>query len=144
MTVAELEELIRQYTAYLFSMVQDHCWNKLSGNCVNFLSEISEADSLRPVKMQKQTKDGRPLRPIRQIAEDMLAIYDKLYDINLCVHRAEDHRTIIDIRYYPKSSLAKDYRELVRDNPPMWHAKVPLPPGLGQSQQKFDINWDWA
>ncbi|WP_221417975.1 hypothetical protein, partial [Fulvivirga kasyanovii] len=48
---------------------------------------------------------------------------------------------IIEVQYYLKSSLEKDYLEDVRNNDPMLHCKVAIPPYLTNNQHKFDINW---
>ena len=49
--------------------------------------------------------------------------------------------TIIDIRYYPKSSLNEDFRLTVINNSPMLHCKVAIPPWLAEEKSKFNVNW---
>ena len=69
-------------------------------------------------------------------------LYEDFYDINLEVYKANKEVTIIDILYYPKSSLDPEYRQTVLHNPPMFHLKVSRPPWLGDKKKKFDINWE--
>lgn len=70
------------------------------------------------------------------------SLYDNLYDINLHIYRATKGMTVIDFRYYLKSSLDVDYRPNVLHNPPMLHCKVSFPPWLPDKKEKFDINWE--
>ena len=65
-----------------------------------------------------------------------------MYDVNLYIYKSSKDLTVIDIRYYQKSSLGKDYRQKVRDNPPMIHSKVAIPAWLLNKNEKFDINWE--
>ena len=49
--------------------------------------------------------------------------------------------TIVDIRYFPKSSLDENVLKKVKDKEPMLHCKVPAPYYSTFSDLKFDINW---
>ena len=64
-------------------------------------------------------------------------IYDSIYDINLYVYKCEEHRTIIDIRYYPKSKLDADFFKTVINNPPMLHCKISIPPYVKKDKIKY-------
>jgi len=81
------------------------------------------------------------LENLDKVSSTLKENYDTLYDINLQIYRAKKNLTIVDIRYYPKSSLNKDYRETIKENQPMLHCKVPMPPWLSGKKEKFDINW---
>src|SRR5690606_25322255 len=77
-----------------------------------------------------------------EIMPSLQNLYDNLYDINLHIYRADKYLTVVDFRYYPKSSLNQDYRQSVLDKPPMLHFKIATPPWLMDKKQKFDINWE--
>ncbi|MGF2414530.1 MAG: hypothetical protein ACQUYJ_19500, partial [Ferruginibacter sp.] len=69
-------------------------------------------------------------------------LYKNLYDINLYIYKAKKDFTIIDIRYYLKSSLDENYKAQVLENPPMLHCKISTPYWLTNKEEKFDINWE--
>ena len=75
--------------------------------------------------------------------KELMLLYDDLYDVNLYIYKALKDKTIIDIRYFLKSSLDKDYLEKVKDKKPMLHCKIVQPPYIHyKSKEKFDVNWD--
>lgn len=72
---------------------------------------------------------------------ELLALYWNFYDINLEIDKALKNTTIIDFRYYPKSSINKNYLPKVLHINPTLHCKVAIPWWLGEKKEKFDINW---
>jgi hypothetical protein len=90
-------------------------------------------------KKRKRQKSSVAFSEIMPLLQNL---YDNLYDINVHIYRADKHLTVVDIRYYPKSSLDLDYRQKVVHNPPMLHCKVAQPPWLTDKNEKFDINWE--
>lgn len=65
-----------------------------------------------------------------------------MYDLNFYVYKAGKNETIIEIRYYPNPSLDSAFLEKVKDNEPMMHCKVPIPPYAEGKTKKFDVNWE--
>jgi len=91
--------------------------------------------------MKKKENDLKIPLTLQQQMPTLQEPYENFYDINLHIYRATKNLTIIDIRYYPKSSLDKEYRQKVIPNEPMFHYKTATPPWLSGKKIKFDINW---
>jgi len=125
-------------------MARGLSWNKISNNCKFILSEIkaSEENFYMQRVLRKKANDKKAPVTFSEIMLTVQNLYDNLYDINLHIYRADRRLTIVDIRYYPKSSLDPNHREKVIHNPPMLHAKVAQPPWLTDKKEKFDINWE--
>lgn len=125
-------------------MARELSWNKISDNCKFILSEIKNSEENFHVQRVSIKKENDKKVPIifSEIMLPLQNLYDNLYDINLHIYKADRHLTVIDIRYYPKSSLDPDYRQKVIQNPPMLHCKVAQPPWLTDKKEKFDINWE--
>src|SRR6218665_1075452 len=79
---------------------------------------------------------------LTELMPTLKKLYNNFYDINLHIYKSTRSITIIDFRYYLKSSLDQDFRLKVLDNPPMLHCKVAYPPWLSDKKEKFDINWE--
>lgn len=138
-----LQQKIEDALPMLFKMARSLTWNQISEDCVFILSEIRDSD--RNFYEQwlaiKRENDRKVPVSFSRIMPSLWALHDNLYDINLHIYRADKDRTIIDIRYYPKSALGKDYRQTVQCQPPMLHCKVVTPPWLTDKGEQFDINW---
>jgi len=52
------------------------------------------------------------------------------------------NKTIIDIRYFLKSKLEIDYQPNVKEQEPMLHCKICVPPYLNNKEEKYDVNWE--
>jgi len=140
-----IESDLKRGVEQLLKMASTLCWNKISNNCFFIISEIKEEGSpylLDKYIIRKQQNDEKIPKSLANIAHDLRNIYQKLYDVNLFIYKAEKRKTIVEIRYYPKSSLEKDYFLMVKDNLPMWHSKLTLPPYHQDKKSKFDINWE--
>ncbi len=144
MTPATLENEIKEAIPRLFTMVRNHTRNYISENYKVILSEIIDNDENLYEKQKKRKKENDKKTPVTLSAlmPTLLALYNNLYDINLHIYKATKKYTIIDIRYYPKSSLDPEYRQTVLQKPPMLHCKVLYPMWLSDKKEKFDINWE--
>jgi hypothetical protein len=144
MTKDTLQKEIEEGIPKLVDIARELSWNKISDNCKFILSEIKDGEENFHVQRVSRKKENDKKVPVT-LPEMMLALqnlYDNLYDINLHIYRAKKSLTVVDIRYYPKSSLDPYYRQKVVHNPPMLHCKIAQPPWLTDKKQKFDINWE--
>jgi hypothetical protein len=117
---------------------------KIAAECLYILSEIkeSELNFHQQRVLRKKLNDKKVPVSLPQLLPVLYEKYGNLYDINLYIYRAYKHHTVIDIRYYPKSSLDIAQQKIVVHNPPMLHCKVAQPPWLIEEKAKFDINWE--
>ena len=152
MTLETLPAELAQMVPRLLSMAREATWNTISDNCRFILTEIPntpvDAHALR--KHYKRQNEAKAPVSLKSLVPVVQQLYPNLHDINLCIYKSTSRLTIIDIRYYPRTSLTEAYRQQVATNPPMLHAKVALPPWLAlvTKPAKFDINWErrlvWA
>ncbi len=142
MTKETLKEEIQLLVPRLIEMAKDLCWNKLSENLVYIVSEIpnTTAGFKNEAKIRKKLNDKMIPMSYDQAINQLLPLYDNLYDINLYIYKANKNNTIIDIRYYPKSSLIQEHQQTAENSPPMLHCKVAIPPY--KKNEKFDVNWE--
>lgn len=144
LTPETLEAHLREMTACLLVRARAMTYNTLAEDCRYILSEIAGNQSIITERDRFAWLNQQRLVPHRLavIMPEVLRRYDNFYDINLCIHQAYRQVTIVDIRYYPKSSLPADYRQRVAQQAPMLHAKVALLwYEVDKSGHKFDINW---
>jgi hypothetical protein len=136
----QIEESVRA----LVTMAKEMTWNHISNNYSYILTEIKDSSENFHEQRKIQKRENGQKVPIS--IKDMLLIintlYDNIYDLNFQIHKATKNDTIIEISYYPKSSLEPHFRQKVSDNPPMIHCKVVIPPWLLDKKKKFDINWE--
>lgn len=108
----EVEEKLQTLTNELLKLAKQTCWNDISKNLVYILSDISEVEGENYFTQRRNKNKRNKKKTPKSFAESMTKlkdIYDSIYDINLYVYKCEEHRTIIDIRYYPKSKLDADF-----------------------------------
>lgn len=137
----ELEEA----TAKLLEMAHDSCWNTISDNCEFILTEINEdkeSNYYDERKLSRTENLNKTPTTLKQVVDELQNIYLKLYDVNLFIFHSMKHKTIIDIRYFLKSKLNPDYQQKIKDNRPMLHCKIGIPPYQTNKEAKFDINWE--
>lgn len=143
-TKNNLEQVLKEATFTLLEMARNSCWNKISDNASYIISEIKNDE--RNFKIQrierKKVNDKKKPTSLEQATTELNAIYDNLYDINLEIYKSKKDRTIVEIRYFPKSSLESDFYETVKDNEPMLHCKIGLPNYRKNDAEKFDVNWE--
>jgi hypothetical protein len=136
-----LEASIRGMTADLLRIARQLTYNCLSDNSLYIFSEILPIVLTERERFLQLEKTQPVPQQLAAIMPQLLAHYADFYDINLFIHKAERKRTVIDIRYYAKSSLGAAQRQLAAADAPMLHGKVPIPFWASHSTLKFDINW---
>lgn len=138
-----LEEDLKLMADALLRTARDHTFNRLSDNCKFILSEIRTDDPYVPAdKKRKEENDRKEPLPLTELVPVIRDFYLDIYDINLYVYRSFKDLTVIDIRYFLKSSLDKEFAAQVVDRQPMSHSKLIMPPFLTDKKTKFDINWE--
>ena len=139
-----LENELNEAVSQLLVMARSMARNYISGHCDFILSEIKgESGNLfEQLRIRKSENDHKTPTNLSSLMPTILALYDNLHDINLYVYSAKAELTVIDIRYYLKSSLEESYRLGVANDPPMLHCKVCYPPYSFRKNEKFDINWE--
>ncbi len=144
MTSIISQDQIRRAVSELLDLARELTLNSISNNCKFIVTEIKDSqDNVQQRrKLNKKMNDRKIPVTLPEIIPTILVLYDNIYDINLQVYRVTKDITVIDFRYYPKSSLDQEYREQVLYNPPMIHCKVSMPPWLTNKNVKFDINWE--
>jgi hypothetical protein len=144
MTLTTFENEIKDAIPRLFEIARSQTWNNISEEYKFILTEIKDSRNNfhEQRKINKYINDKKIPVSLTELMPTLLELYHNFYDINLHIYRATKSMTIIDFRYYPKSSLDHDYRGKVLNNPPTLHCKVAVPPWLSGKQKKFDINWE--
>ncbi|MVO08107.1 hypothetical protein GOQ30_02880 [Flavobacterium sp. TP390] len=150
MNKENLENKITDATSRLITMASDFCWNTLSKNCYYILSEIDETIGkilFEKNKIRKKVNEVKTPKHLEEITQDLALLYTNLYDINFYIYKATKDKTIIEIKYFLKTSHTKDFYETIKNNDSMWHCKVAIPPYLSsigkpiKEKKKFDVNW---
>ena len=143
-TKNSLELNLKEATSSLLELARNSCWNKVSDNTSYIISEIVNDNQIFFDKRveRKNVNDKKNTKSLEQITTALKEIYENLYDINLYIYKSEKESTIIEIQYYPKSSLEFDFYETVKDNEPMLHCKIRLPHYKKSDTEKFDVNWE--
>lgn len=139
-TKNKLEQNLKEATSTLLEMARNSCWNKISDNTSYIISEIKKG--VRNRTERKKENEKKEPESLGKITAELKAIYENLYDINLYIYKSEKEKTIIEIQYYPKSSLESDFYETVKNNEPMLHMKVEIPPYVNNKTEKYDVNWE--
>jgi len=143
MTSATLQNEIEGAVSKLLTMAKELTWNYISSNCKFILSEINDKEEnvFRQWQLTRQENERKKPLSLEEALNVLQQIYEDIYDINLHIYKSSEKETVIDIRYFLKSSLDIDFRQKVRDKPPMLHSKVAIPPWLIDRNKKFDLNW---
>ena len=147
MTIETIEKDVVETTEQLIEMSKDICWNTISNNCTYIITEIDNSLRGNTVKGRETIKKNdqkKKDKPLSQIVLELQAIYPNLYDVVLTMYRALPNKSIIEIRYYPKSAFDKAYFDKIKDKIPLIHPSILIPPyinSLNPEMKKFDINW---
>ena len=140
-----LEANINGTVSSLIILTKEKCWNKISDKYLYILTDINEFEYVdfhelrtkeRKINSKKVPKD------IDTVLKFLSEIYSDLHDVNCYIFKSKKDCTIIEIQYFRKSDLDSEYREKVRVNRPMYHAKMLLPPNKRNDLEKFDVNWN--
>ena len=128
----------------LLQMARDASFNTISDNCSYILSEIKNdyTNFSNQNNIRKTENDKKTPKPLTEISVELERIFSNLYDVNLLVYRAYKHSTLIEISYFPRSSLDADYQQITATQETMLHCKVALPAYLSEKREQFDINWE--
>lgn len=140
-----LEENIQLTISSLETLVKESCWNKISNIYLYILTDISElkyADFHELRTKERKINSKKVPKDIDTVLNFLSEIYSDLYDVNCYIFKSKKDCTIIEIQYFRKSDLDSEYLEKVRGNPPMYHAKMLLPPNKRIDLEKFDVNWN--
>jgi len=135
---------MRSITTGLLKMAKDSCKNYISDNCSFILTKILFEENFSPYEEYKYYIKGnlkKETKSFDKAINELFTLYNDIYDINMFILKANKKRTIIDIRYFLKSSFDQEYYEKVKDREPMYHAKIMHPLLPIDSNIKFDINW---
>jgi hypothetical protein len=144
MTLSTLQTEIEEAVPRLLDIARELTYSEIPNNCKFILSEIKDngENFYVQAQMRKTENDKKIPVTLSELFPTLLGLYHNFYDINLHIYKAMKNMTILDLRYYPKSSLDPDYQLKVVDKPPMLHCKVAYPPWLSGKKEKFDINWE--
>lgn len=138
-----LENDLRDATSSLLNMAREQCYNPISDNCLYILNEIPAIpapDFSAERKRRNRINKRKPPVPLAELIPELENLYDNLHDVNLYIYKTNSRLTVVDIRYYLKTSLDEEHRENVKKSP-MLHCKVSIPP-YAKDQAKFDIHWE--
>ncbi|WP_027385231.1 hypothetical protein [Chryseobacterium gregarium] len=142
-TEENLKPEILNLLAGLLRLADRCCWNKLSPECFFIITDFNEfidSNGFENHKLKNKINSQKALQDLDSSIELLKKEYADLYDIVLYVFKAGRHKTVIEIEYYRKSNFDPDYFEKIKNNPPMLHAKIHMPP-YGKGGKKFDVNW---
>ncbi|WP_103068136.1 hypothetical protein [Aquimarina sediminis] len=139
-----LQQYLKEATTTLLDMARNTCWNTISNHTSFIISEIpNDVEELRKMHIErKKINDKKIPKPLHQVATELELIYENLYDINLYVYKSEKDRTIVEIQYFPKSSLDPEFYKIVKENAPMVHCKIATPLYQNDKTKKYDVNWE--
>lgn len=143
-TPETLEVDLERCTQALLGLARNSAWNPISNDCLYIVSEINNEGALweRWERRIIENRRKRP-QPLALVMTELLRRFNDLYDINLFIYKAQRKRTIVDIRYFPKSSLPPELQEQARSSGPMLHAKVAIPSWMHEKTERFDIHWEY-
>ncbi|MGI4737518.1 MAG: hypothetical protein ACRYG7_20315 [Janthinobacterium lividum] len=152
MSPTDLVAIVGGAVPQLLKLARELTWNYISDNCLFILSEITDEpmNAHQQRRVAKRLNNAKQPLPLADLAPALHQLHGNLHDINLYIYRATREVTIVDVRYYPRSSLAPAYRAQVAELPSMLHVKVATPPWLALMEPlpRFDINWErrvtWA
>ncbi|WP_298757639.1 hypothetical protein [uncultured Psychroserpens sp.] len=141
----QLNADLKEATLRLLELARQTCWNTISNNVVYIISEIEKAPKdiyINILKNRKKENDIKAKKSLDQVAQDLNKIYDDLYDVVLTVYKSTTTYTIIEIQYFPKSSLEASFLKTVKGELPMLHCNITIPTYRKTDSEKFDINWE--
>ncbi len=139
-----LEENIKITTDHLLELVKKNCWNIIKNNRYQYiLTDVNNLEyiNLHELRIIKQKINSKKTpQNLNSVVETLAVFNDDLYDVVLYIFKAKSNKTIIEIEYLKKSDLDPEYYQKIKDNSPMFHAKIIMPPNQSQ-MVKFDVNW---
>ena len=146
MTPANLVDAIDEAVPQLLKLARSLTWSSILDKCVFILSEITDEPTNTHERRHliKRLNDAKRPQSLASLAPALHQLHGNLHDINLEIYRVTRTETVVDIRYYLRSSLSPTYRVQVANQPPMLHVKVAMPPWVGMTRPAamFNINWE--
>jgi len=147
MEKSSINQSIEELTQALLELVDETCWNNVSSNCKYILTKIDDETEARQTMLErKKQNDAKKPISLNELSAQLEAIFNDLYDINLFIYKSKKRLTIIEVKYYLKSSFfGTTHFDLVKDNTPMTHCKIKHPiyiTSLYGKPKKFDVNWE--
>lgn len=138
----QLEDELNIAIKNLIERAKEMTINEYSTNLVFIHSEIknTKLSLSEQFKIDYKENEKKTSMTFDSVVKELATFYEKIYDINLFIFKTSSKETIIDVRYYLKSSLEKSYRKKVIHSKPMIHSKIDLP-NNHQNNEKFDIHW---
>lgn len=136
---AEISDAVQR----LLKLACDSSYNFISDNCYFIISEIKHIDKclFEQNKICKTLNDKKTPKSLIDIVVELEKLYTNLYDVNLYIYKASKYSTIIEIQYFPRSSLELEYQTASATKETMLHCKVAIPAYVSDTKEKFDINW---
>jgi hypothetical protein len=127
----------------LLQMARESCYNKIPDNCSFIISEIkhTEENFHEQRKKRKIENDKKTPKSLDEMVFILEQLYPNLHDVNLYIYKADKKSTIIEIQYYPRTSLDIEYQKEIEGQASMLHCKIANPP-YSKKEKKFDINWE--
>jgi hypothetical protein len=141
----EIELMINNSTASLVDLVKKNCWNKISTNYEYIFSRWHEfnSDNFFDARVKRRIgNEKKQPKLANEIADELCKFYMDVCDLNFYIYKSLSNKTIIEIEYYPKTSLEKELLEMVKDKEPSIHCKVSIPFYLRKESDLFDVNWE--
>ncbi|OXB15975.1 hypothetical protein [Flavobacterium reichenbachii] len=142
-TEETLQETLKEAASALIAMAGNSCWNNISQNTTYIISEIvSDGQNFfdKRITRKKATERKTP-KSLEEIVIELRTLYKDFYDLNFYIYKSSKDNTIIEIQYYSKLSLNPDFYETVKDNEPLLHYKIGIPP-YARDKKKYDVNWE--
>jgi hypothetical protein len=127
----------------LLKLARDSSFNDISDDCMFIISEIKHSDKnfFEQYKIRKLINDKKTPKILTDMIGELESLYANLYDVNLYVYKASKYSTIIEIQYFPRSSLDIEYQKISATQETMLHCKVAIPAYASDNKERFDINW---
>ncbi len=142
--IDELKYKLHNATIGLLGLAEKLCWNKISPNCVYYLSEDPNDGSdiaLDSRVLKKSPKEKLKLQTLDEIMPVLTDLYPDIYDIKLFIRQAYRHYTVIDVRYI-KWDCDYALRNSNGEPLPFIDASIIMPP-FYEEGKKTDVNWQY-
>ena len=138
-----LDNEISNSVQALLKLAREKSFNTISDNCKYILSEIipSDKSSFEQNTIRKILNDKKEPLSFPEIIRQVEVLYSDLYDINIYIYKARKNLTIVEIQYFSRSTLDKEYQKQLSSYETMLHCKIDLPPYASNNEIRFDINW---
>lgn len=141
----ELHIFLKAETRQLLELAKSRSLYPVSENCLYITSKIennSNENFLEVRKLRKRKNRDKKPRFLNEVVTELSHLYEDLYDLNLFIYKSSKNISLIEIQYFLKSSLDKEYHKKVGQDSPMIHSKLAIPPYVKGDKQRFNLNWE--